>query len=349
MLIRKYIFIILSVCALSACTQRDMYENSFVTDSEINARTRAGDVLANLPLPVSPVPVVVYDFVDQTGQFRDNGRYTDYSSAVTKGGYSILVNALLNAGKNKWFTVAERGSLKNLLQERQIIELTRNKYRSAGGKRLPKLPPLIYGGMMIEGGIVSYDSNIISGGIGAVYLGIGGSVQYRRDLVTVYLRAISIQSGKVLLSVNSSKTIYSVAADANFLRYFAVSDLFQSEAGFAMNEPTQLGVRQAIETALYSLIMEGAINEIWQFRNVADGRKALKQYMDKKDHAHSPSASGSEQSSAPKVTQVDYKSLAIEEKYLPKEIEYKKLEFKEDGKLRKEAKYNFNLPDDGNN
>ncbi len=290
MLLRNYVFIAISACVLASCSNKDIYENGLVEEAQVNNETRAGSILATLPLPVQPVPVVVYDFVDQTGQFRNNGQYTDYSSAVTKGGYSILVNALLNAGKNNWFTVAERGSLKHLMQERQIIKLTRDQYAGPDGKKLTSLPPLLYGGMMIEGGIVSYDSNVVTGGAGAIYLGIGGAVQYRRDLVTVYLRAISIQTGKVLLSVNSSKTIYSVGADANFLRYFAVSNLLQSEAGFTMNEPTQLGVRQAIETALYSLIMEGAINNIWSFRDVAQGKKAIADYIKRRDNSSNPQA-----------------------------------------------------------
>ena len=284
MFFKKIVLLAASVAILSSCSQSAMYENALVAEANVNEKTRASSILESIPLPVQPVPVVVYDFVDETGQFRNNGAYTDYSSAVTKGGYSILVNALLSSGKKKWFDVAERGSLKQLLQERQIIKLTHDQYRDPKGKTLPPLPPLLYGGMMIEGGIVSYDSNIASGGAGAVYLGIGGTVQYRRDLVTVYLRAISIQTGKVLLSVNSSKTIYSSAVDANFLRYFAVSNLLQSEAGFTMNEPTQLGVRQAVETALYSLIMEGAIDKMWQFKNPVEGKKALHDYIERRDN-----------------------------------------------------------------
>ncbi|MCK5519201.1 MAG: CsgG/HfaB family protein, partial [Alphaproteobacteria bacterium] len=208
---------------------------------------------------------------------------TDYSSAVTKGGHSILVKALLDSGNKRWFTVAERGGLKNLLQERQIIKLMRSEYRAPDGKKLPNLPPLIYGGIMIEGGIVSYDSNIATGGAGAIYLGVSGSTQYRKDLVTVYLRAINVQNGEVLLSVTSSKTIYSTVFDANFLKYITFDKLFQAEAGFSLNEPVQLGVRQAIETAVYSMIMEGAIDKIWSFQNPVAGNKAIKKYLKRRD------------------------------------------------------------------
>ena len=42
------------------------------------------------------------------------------------------------------------------------------------------------------GGIIGYDANILTGGFGANFLGIGGNTEYRRDNVSVYVRAVSI-------------------------------------------------------------------------------------------------------------------------------------------------------------
>ena len=280
---RGVVLLLGSFLALGGCSYRSFYENTLMSKAHVTNRTQATEVLMGLPAPARPVPVVVYDFQDQTGQFRNNEKYTDYSSAVTRGGYSILVKALLDTGNGDWFTLAERGALKNLLQERQIVKITRGEYLGADGQKLPGLPPMLYGGTMIEGGIISYDSNIMTGGLGAVYLGIGGSAQYRRDLVTVYLRAVSVESGRVLLAVNSSKTIYSVAVDANFLRYLTVANLFQSEAGFTVNEPVQLAVQQAIETGVYSLLMEGALKNLWEFKDKASGDKAIAEYLARRD------------------------------------------------------------------
>lgn len=274
---------IFSLLLFGGCSYQTFYKSPGVSEAHVTDRTRSTDILMAMPIPSRPVPVVVYDFLDQTGQFRNNEKYTDYSSAVTRGGYSILVKALLDTGNGEWFTVAERGALKNLLQERQIVKMTRGEYLGADGQKLPGLPPMLYGGMLIEGGIISYDSNIMTGGIGAVYLGIGGSVQYRRDLVTVYLRAVSVESGRVLLAVNSSKTIYSVAVDGNFLRYLTVANLFQSEAGFTVNEPVQFAVRQAIESAVYSLLMEGALKKLWEFKDKSAGEQAITEYLARRD------------------------------------------------------------------
>jgi curli production assembly/transport component CsgG len=281
---RPLIFALAALLFLPGCTNGFLsnaffYDNSMVSEAHVTDRTRAGEILADLPAPAQKIPVVVYEFQDQTGQFKNNGSYTDYSSAVTKGGYSILVNALLDSGSRQWFTVAERGSLKNLMQERQLINMTRAKYKSADGQKLPELPPMLYGGMMIEGGIVSYDTNVLTGGLGATYLGIGATSQYRRDIVTIYLRAINVQTAEVILSVTSSKTIYSTSLDFNFLKYFTYDKLFQSEAGFTLNEPTQLGVRQAVETGVYSLIMEGVLNGLWSFNDQQAGQKAIADYL----------------------------------------------------------------------
>lgn len=284
--IKIFSVIFVTTLSLNGCAFRSFYDNPIVSEAHVADKTRATDILMNLPEPERPIPAVVYEFLDQTGQFKNNGMYTDYSSAVTRGGYSILVKALLDSGEGKWFMLAERGALKNLLQERQIIKLARVEYNALNtDRRLPDLPPMLYGGTMIEGGIISYDSNVMSGGIGATYLGIGGATQYRRDLVTVYLRAVSIESGRVLLSVQSSKTIYSVSLDGTFMRYLTVGNLFQSEAGFAINEPVQFGVRQAIETAVYSLIMEGAIKHLWEFRDRSAGEQAIAKYIELRDHA----------------------------------------------------------------
>jgi curli production assembly/transport component CsgG len=271
---------------LSGCAFNSLYDNPAVSEAHVTDKTRATEILMNLPEPERPIPVVVYEFLDQTGQFKNNGMYTDYSSAVTRGGYSILVKALLDSGEGKWFMLAERGALKNLLQERQIIKLARVEYNALNtDRKLPDLPPMLYGGTLIEGGIISYDSNVMSGGIGATYLGIGGATQYRRDLVTVYLRAVSIETGRVLLSVQSSKTIYSVSLDGTFMRYLTVGNLFQSEAGFAINEPVQFGVRQAIETAVYSLLMEGAMKHLWEFKDDVAGNQAIATYIERRDHS----------------------------------------------------------------
>ena len=170
---RFHRIILLPVLAalLAGCSNSLWFDNPAVSEAHVTDHTRAGQILAELPPPGAKIPVVVYEFQDQTGQFKNNGSYTEYSSAVTKGGYSILVNALLDAGNHQWFTVAERGNLKDLMQERQLINMTRGKYKGPDGKQLPELPPMLYGGMLIEGGIISYDTNIMTGGLGATYLG----------------------------------------------------------------------------------------------------------------------------------------------------------------------------------
>ena len=268
---------LLSGCATSGPRGNPMFEAAHVTD-----QTPSGAILADLPEPTQKLPVVVYDFSDQTGQFKNNGSYTDYSSAVTKGGYAILVNAMLAAGNKKWFTVIERGGLKDLLQERQIINATRQLYKTKAGETLEPVPPMLYGGMLIEGGIISYDSNVQTGGAGASYLNLSSSVQYHRDLVSVYLRAVNVQTGEVIESVTSSKTVFSILLDTNLIKYVTISRLLQAETGFSDNEPTQLAVRQAIETALYSLIMEGAADNLWTFKDEKAGQKAMAEYLKRK-------------------------------------------------------------------
>lgn len=272
---------------ITACSQHELFDSPVVEQPKIGQVTQSARRLAALPPARIPTVVSVYEFQDQSGQLKPNLNFAEYSRAVTQGGLAILNKALLSAGNGSWFTVAERGGLRNLLQERQIVSTMRAQYATPDGTQLGKLPPLLYAGMLIEGGIVGYDSNIVTGGAGANYLGIGGNIQHQRDIVTVDLRAISVANGQVILSVTSEKTIYSTGIQGNIFKYVSLDHLLEAESGFTMNEPPQLAVRQAIETAVYELIMEGVRRGLWQFADQKAGQAVLADYLGRLEAAQS--------------------------------------------------------------
>jgi len=219
------------------------------------------------------VVVAVYRFRDQTGQYRALENISTFSNAVTQGATTILMSALETSG---WFVPIEREGLSNLLNERQIIQSTRQQYTGPEGQGLPPLPPLLYAGILLEGGIIGYDSNILTGGVGARYLGTGVSGQFRQDQVTVYLRAVSVQNGRVLKTVRTTKTIISQKLDTGVFRFVEVQRLLESEAGYSANEPPVLAVTAAIEEAVRSMIIEGTRDGLWQ---LADGASPEAQEM----------------------------------------------------------------------
>lgn len=149
------------------------------------------------------------------------------------------------------------------MNERQIIRSTRQEYSKDTEKNTQVLPPLLFAGVLLEGGIISYDSNVMTGGIGARYFGIGASTQYRQDRITVYLRAVSTLNGEILKTVYTSKNILSTSVSGNFFRYIDTERLLESEVGFTQNEPVQLAVTEAIEKAVHALIVEGIDDKIW--------------------------------------------------------------------------------------
>ena len=223
------------------------------------------DELLALPAPKSKIAVAVYAFEDETGQFEYSDTVQTLSRAVTQGATSILIEALLKTGNGSWFTVVEREGLDNLLRERQIIRETRAIYEGGGDLSRNYLPPLLFAGMMLEGGIIGFDTNTQTGGLGARLLGIGGSSEFRQDTVTVYLRAISTQSGEILESINVSKTIFSVALRADVFRFVSSDEILELEGGITSNEPEHVAVKQAIEKAVIALILSGVRNERWGF------------------------------------------------------------------------------------
>lgn len=274
MMFRKKIVTVLACAMLAGCSTVSM-SNLFGQAPEMNTKTKTTDILRSLPAAqVKPV-VAVYDFGDQTGQYKPNDKIAEFSKAVTQGGTTILSEALVKAGSGSWFTVIERNGLEHLLRERQIIAATREQY----GAGKAKLPPMLYAGVLLEGGIVSYETNTLTGGLGARYLGVGGNAEYRQDIVTVYLRAVNVQNGEVLISVNSSKTIYSTSLSGGAYRFTALNELLEIESGVTMNEPPQLATRQAIESSVYAMIMEGAIKGLWEFADNDAGRLEIQRYL----------------------------------------------------------------------
>jgi curli production assembly/transport component CsgG len=262
------------LCALCACgpvTRALLEEAPRITDP-----SRTDFYLETIPPPTRKVDVAVYNFPDLTGKNEPNDTVAVFSRAVTQGGTSFLVDALRRAGHGRWFTVVERTGLAALLQERQIITATRKEFDPDSPR---SLPPLRFAGLLMEGGIIAYDANITTGGLGANYLGIGGDVKYRRDIVVVGLRVVSVQSGEVLTSVTTTKTVYSVGLNANTFRFVAVNSILQAEAGVTDSEPTQLAVRQAIDLAVYATIMEGARKGLWKFIDPALGQALVAAYL----------------------------------------------------------------------
>ena len=209
-----------------------------------------------------PIIIAVYDFLDMTGQKKPGGNFASMSTAVTQGSYQILIKALQDAGDGKWFRVVERASLPSLLQERKLIRSTR---QMADGDNAEPLPALLFAGAYITGGIVGYDSDTKSGGIGARILGVQANTKYRQDVVTIILRLVNVQTGEVVISTTIEKTIFSTGKGADIFKYFdADTMLLESEAGVARNEPVTFAVRKAIEAGVAEIIHSGAKKDLWK-------------------------------------------------------------------------------------
>ena len=252
------------------------------TPAVVAAVTPGQRDLIYMPPPPSPIPVAVYSFTDQTGQLKPSETAQSFSRAVTQGGTSILIGALRNAGNGNWFTVVERERLDNLLRERQIIREMRSQYLHERETPEQVLPSLLFAGITLEGGIISYDTNVQTGGFGARFLGIGASTQYRTNTATVYLRAVSVKTGEVLLNIVTEKSVSSVALNSGAFKFVKFDELLEAEAGVTSNEPMQLAIQGAIERAVYGLILEGAKpgpHQLWGFADQGAGQLWLTRYQ----------------------------------------------------------------------
>jgi curli production assembly/transport component CsgG len=255
--------LLLGGCAGKNITTQAAIESE-VDAPEIIVRKRFNEIV-NIQEPDGPIlPIAVYRFQDMTGQRKPNNSYASLSSAVTQGSEVFLIKALQDAGKGKWFQPVERVGLENLVKERQLIRSQRETYEK---DQAQPLVPLIVAGVMIDGGIVGYDTDIGTGGIGARFLGVGADQQYRKDEITVMVRLISVNTGAILLSTGATKTIYSTGMSTNIMKFVdAGTKSFELEAGSSINEPTTYAIRVAIEAAVVDMIKEGIKKKIWKYK-----------------------------------------------------------------------------------
>lgn len=227
----------------------------------------ANKVFEAVPAPEGPpVIVAVYGFKDVTGQRKPSATLSQFSSAVTQGADAYLIKSLHDIGNRQWFTVVERVGLDNLLKERQMIRQTREVYDGANAKLLP---PMLLAGVIIEGGIIDYNSNTLTGGSGARWLGIGPYTQYTNDVVVINLRMVSVQTGEVITSITVQKNLLSTAEGVTALRFFnQATRAFELDMSQTYNEPTNYALRSAIEQGVVELIMQGERQGLWKFKQI---------------------------------------------------------------------------------
>lgn len=265
----KISLVLLSAMTFSGCATISTNKQApkLLSTAQVTPLTESGKTLRQLPEPAGKILVSMYKFRDKTGQFKSSPSNA-YSTVVTQGAGSILLKALLESG---WFTPLEREGLNDLITERKIRE------KELGKKSIPNLysAPL-----MLEGGIIAYDTNMRTGGIGASYLGIGASSQYREDQVTVNLRLVNVNTGEILHSVNATKSVYSQKVGSSVFNFVRFKELLEFEAGYSFNEPAQFCVIDAIESALIQLIVKGLEDHHWELKNPKDiNHPIFKKYL----------------------------------------------------------------------
>ena len=258
------------MCMLGGCaSNKGLNENGFYQgDTPYTMETDTMKRLEKIPeLGQAQITVAVYNFPDRTGQRKPSQKFSQLSTAVTQGAEVWVINALKAVGGyNPWFIVLERQGLDSIIKERQLIRSTRELYDGESDVK-NQLKPLKFAGLIIEGGIVGYDSNITSGGVGARYFGLGVNEQYRTDQVTVSLRIVAVQTGEILMTVSATKTIASYSSGGDVFRFLDMSTkALEIETGVATNEPVNYAIRTTIEHAIFNMIHEGIEKKLWKFK-----------------------------------------------------------------------------------
>lgn len=264
----------LLVASLSSCSIFDQYEDTYEQRFKAHDVVRIDELQSKYLLNVTPPtikPVVaVYptSFTDQTGQRKSNSEFALFSTAVTQAPHTLLIRALKHASNGEFFRVVERIGLDNLTKERQLIRSAREQFATDEEKK-KQLAPLLFAGVLLEGAVIAYDSNLTTGGMGARYLGIGTSIQYREDNITVSLRMVSVSTGEILIEVLSQKTIFSYGKSEDVFRFIEMgTELVEIELGNSRNESTTIALMKAIEGAVLELITIGYDRGFWKYEEL---------------------------------------------------------------------------------
>lgn len=265
-LLSLIVITLLSGCAVMSSSRKALTDKQF-DDPVIEQNAylkRESTTIA--PPQGGPITVAVYGFQDKTGQRKQQPLIASLSSAVTQGAESYLIKALQDVGEQRWFTVVERVGLDNLIKERQMIRQMRESYQ---GRDAKPLPPMMFAGVIMEGGIIGYDSNTVTGGSGLRIFGIGASTQYQADTVTVNLRTVSVSTGEVLTSITVTKTVLSYMDKVTLLRFFDDgTNSVEGELGGSINESINKATSLAVQAAVIDTIKEGARKGHWAFKEV---------------------------------------------------------------------------------
>ena len=260
-----------------------LYENKFKVDSddiELEPFEIIGEAVEIQDIYFGEVKVYFnsiskkYKFQDETGQRKSVQNIASFSTAVTQGATEMVIDALKTAGGGTWFRVVERNGIDHLVRERQIIRSARSDYAKMTEQTDEGIQPLLFAGIIIEGGLIGYDTNLRTGGRGARTLGIGFSKQYRQDAVTVSMRAVSVLTGEVLLNVQTRKTILSYGSGGDVFRFIEEgTQLVEIEDGVGNNESVTYATRSAIEAAVLELVYQGHDRGYWVIEEVNENEE----------------------------------------------------------------------------
>tara|TARA_R100000995_G_scaffold79396_2_gene50452 strand:- start:2453 stop:3220 length:768 start_codon:yes stop_codon:yes gene_type:complete len=254
------------VILLSSCASKNVLEGGGVPNIVIQSSSilsLQSEELKNLARAKRKPVIAIYpnSFKDHTGQRQSNGEFALFSTAITQAPEAYLIRALKHAADGEFFKVVERVGLESLTKERQIIRSTRDSFEEDSAVK-----PLLFAGLLVQGGVLSYDTNIKSGGLGARYLGIGSSKEYREDLITISLRLVSVSTGEVLIEVLVSKSIISVGLSQDLFRFIDQgTKLIEVEGGVAENESTSIALQKAIEEGVLEITKLGINKGYWEY------------------------------------------------------------------------------------
>lgn len=232
----------LSTAALGGCADYASWPRGGMTEPLFTGAAKAHDALRAAPHPRQRVMTAVNSIQDQTGKLSFGLFGPDAGM--------MLAQALQNAGGGAWFAVVDRDSLDELAaSHRFALDQPRRRPRA----------------VRVDCTITSVDSALERGGDGAALLGASANSPYWRISVTMDLRASSVFPGPVPVQVSVREELYAAPLRDGGVKYASLGAQLPARTGFSAESPPELAVREAMEKAVYRLVLRATARKLWAF------------------------------------------------------------------------------------
>jgi curli biogenesis system outer membrane secretion channel CsgG len=205
---------------------------------------------------------VMNNFVNKIKERIEKQKKKDNSPDLLKNNNDVLPESgAVEPGKGSGILANPNNQMANGLMGKQPNPPTMQDIPALPSQMY--IPPLNPSEYIIEGGIIGYDSDVVTSGAGLKIMNIGGFGEVRKDTVSVNMRLVNVNTGRVVLSTTLTKGIFSQKLQGSGMGYVSIDRILEAEGGIGYNEPVFEALNLTIQSAVLDIVKKAQSQGIW--------------------------------------------------------------------------------------